>query len=262
MALILGAHPTLGVVHHVLDVLAEFVLAVLADQAFEATLADIDTCDQRAQIAIVVTRRSNVREEQLPDFLDILAAALDFDRRHANALMEDLRRLAGEGARHHAADLLQVADRHRETHDFVVDEDRLNKGVLGAMQAAAIGIVVADHIAGLERIEWDLFHAASHQQRHAADHRRAEFCLRDHLAVRARQRTGEVERLVEDRRVGRLHQHDAHLAANRGHGGIDDRHGHHVDVGFLAHLRTPRRCGRSGGCRIDRLSGVGPGEAR
>ena len=231
----LRAHAALGVIHQVEHVAAELVLAVLADELGQPALAHVHARDERAQVAVVVAGGADVREQQLPDLLHVLAAALDLDRGHADALVEDLGRLAGEGARHHAADLLQMADGHGEAHELVIDEDRLDQRVLGAVQAAAVGVVVADHVAGLEGLQRDLLDAAAHQQRHAADHRGAVLGLRDHLAFGAREGAGEVQRLVEDRRVRRLHQHDAHLAADRGHGGIDDRHGDHVDVVLLGH---------------------------
>ena len=75
--------------------------------------------------------------------------------------MEDLGRLAAEGAGHHAADLGDVADADGEAHQLAVDEERLEEGVLGAVQAAAIGIVVEDDVAFLERVERDLLRRRS-----------------------------------------------------------------------------------------------------
>ena len=231
----LRAHTALGVVHQVKHVAAEGALTVFADELLEPALAHVHACNQRAQVAVVVTGGTDIREEQLPHLLHVLAAAHDLDRRYTKSFLEDLGRLARESARHHAADLLQMADRHGEAHELVIDEDRLDQRMLGAVQAAAVGVVVADHVAGLEGVQRDLLDATPHQQGHAADHGRAVFGLRDHLAFRARERAGEVQRLVEDRRIRRLHQDDAHLAADRGHGRIDDRHSDHVDVGLLGH---------------------------
>ena len=196
-----------------MHVAAELLLAILADHLREAALAHVHARDQRPQVAVVVAGGADVREEQLPHLLHVFAAAHDLDRGYTHSFLENLGRLTREGARHHAADLLQMADGHGEAHDFVIDEDRLDQRVLGAMQATAVGVVVADHVAGLEGLQRDLLDAASHQQRHPADHRGAIFRLRDHLALGARERAGEVQRLVEDRRIRRLHQHDAHLAA-------------------------------------------------
>ena len=63
--------------------------------------------------------------------------------------------------------------------------------------------------------------------------RRAEIGDRDHVAARIGEGAAEVQPLVEDRRVGRLHQGDAHLPADRHHGGVHDRHRHHVHARLL-----------------------------
>ena len=154
--------------------------------------------------------------------------------------MEDLGRLAGEGARHHAADLGDVADADREAQQLAVNEERLEEGVLRTVQAAPIGIVVEDDVAVLDRVERDFLRAGLDQQRHAADHRGAELGAGDHVALIVGERAGEIEPLVEDRRVGRLHQQNAHLAADRHHRRIDDVHGDHV------HGAAPQRCGLDG----------------
>ena len=70
--------------------------------------------------------------------------------------MEDLGGLAAEGAGHHAADLGDVADADGEAQELAVAEERLEEGVLGAVQAAAIGVVVEDDVALLQRVERDL----------------------------------------------------------------------------------------------------------
>ena len=115
-------------------------------------------------------------------------------------------------------------------------EERLEEGVLGAVQAAAIGVVVEDDVALLQGLERDLLGAGLDQQRHAADHGRAELGAGDHVALGVGERAGEVEALVEDRRVGRLHQQDAHLAADRHHGGVEDAH--HDGIGLAGALRA------------------------
>ena len=89
-------------------------------------------------------------------------------------------------------------------------------------------------------------------KRHAADHGRAELGAGDHVALGVGERAGEVEALVEDRRVGRLHQQDAHLAADRHHGGVEDAH--HDGVGLAGALRADDLV-------LDRQAGLDDGEA-
>ena len=253
----LGAHPALRVVHEVLAGAGEDLAAVFLDDLDDAGDAQVDAADHRPQIAVVLARRAAVGEQQLPDLVDVLARLLDLDRRHAQALVEDLGRLAAEGARHHAADLGDVADADREALELAVDEERLEEGVLGAVQAAAVGIVVEDDVAVLKGLERDLLGAGLDQERHAADHRRAELGAGDHVALGVGERAGEVEALVEDRRVGRLHQKDAHLAADRHHGGIEDLHQHHVGRRVGRRQRGAR--GLDGQLRLhDRQAEVAP----
>ena len=240
----LGAHPPLGIVHQVLAGPLEDLLAIFFDQLGRASHAEIDRADHGAQITVILARRAHVGEQQLPDLVDVHSFLLDLDWRHADAFVEDLGRLAGERARHHAADLGDVADAHREAEKLAVDEEWLEEGVLRTVQAAPVGVVVQDDVAVLDRVERDLLGAGLDQERHAADHRRAELGAGDHVALVVGERAGEIEPLVEDRRVGRLHEQDAHLAAERHHRRIDDVHGHHV------HRAAPHRTVLMVGCTI------------
>ena len=192
---------------------------------------------------IVLARRADVGEHQLPDLDHVLALLLDLDRGHAQPLVEDLGRLAGEAARHHAAGLDEVADGDGEAHQLAIDEDRLEHGVLGRVQAAPVGIVVDDHVALVDLGERDLLHHRAHEQRHAADLGRAELAHGDHLAFGVGERAGEVLGFGKDRGVGGLLNVDAHLAANRDYGGFDDVHRDHVHDGFLSLPRADPKLG-------------------
>ena len=142
-----GAHPALGIIHQVLAGLAEHIQAVFADDLLDAVHAEIDRADHRPEVAVVLPGRSRVGEQQLPDLVDVLARLLDMHGRDAQALMEDLGRLAAEGARHHAADLRDMADADGEAEQLAVREERLEERVLGTVQAAAIGVVVQHDVA-------------------------------------------------------------------------------------------------------------------
>ena len=149
--------------------------------------------NQGAEIAHVVAGRAHIREQDAPDVVNVLAGFFDLDRRDAQAFVENLGRLAGEAGRRHASHLADVADRDRKTDQVAVDKYRLEKGMFGRMQAAAIGIVVEDHVTFLEILDGDFVDTGTDQQGHAADHRRTEVAGRDHLAVGERQRAGEIE---------------------------------------------------------------------
>lgn len=58
--------------------------------------------------------------------------------------MEDFRRLAAEGAGHHAADFGDMADADGKPEQRAAREDGLEEGVLGAVEPAAVGVVVDD----------------------------------------------------------------------------------------------------------------------
>ena len=220
----LGPHPGLGIVHEVRDRLAEERHAVLLDDPGHALGAELAGADHGAVVAVVVTRRADVREQQLPHLVHVLALLLDLDRGDAQALVEDLRRLAGEAARHHAADLGHMADRHRIAHEPAVHEDGREEGVLRRVQAAPVGVVVHDDIALVHGLVRHLADAGLDEERHAADLRRAVVGDRDHVAVGVGDGAAEVERFVEDRRIGRLHHGDPHLPADGEHRRFDDVH--------------------------------------
>jgi hypothetical protein len=71
---------------------------------------------------------------------------------------------------HHAANLGDMADADCESQELTVDEERPEEGVLGAVEPAAIRIVVNDHVALFEGLERDLLGAALDEDVHAADH--------------------------------------------------------------------------------------------
>ena len=104
-----------------------------------------------------VTRgRAVVREDDLPDVVDVLAAPLDLDRRQQQALLEDLGRVAGEAAGRLRPDLGHVRDVRDEGDELALAEDGLQQHVLGHVAGAAVRIVVEDDVALLEGVEPEL----------------------------------------------------------------------------------------------------------
>ena len=232
----LGAHAPLGIVHERVNVRAEGFRAVLAGEIRHALLAEVGRGDEGAEVAVVVAGRPDVGEHQPPDVVDVLAGADDLDGRNAKPLVEHFRRFAGEAGRGHASDLADVADRDREADQRVLDEDRLEEGVLGRVQAATIGVVVDQDVALFEVLDGDLLDARAQQQRHAADHRGAKVAGGDQFARRQRKPAGEVERLAEDRRVRSAHERHAHVSADGDQDASDDVQRHHV------HGTAPSAC--------------------
>ena len=85
--------------------------------------------------------------------------------------------------------------------------------MLGHVAGAAVRVVVEDDVALLEGVEPELLDRPLDRELDRADLRRAELGLRDHVPRRVEDDAREVERLVEDRRVGRRHHRHAHVAA-------------------------------------------------
>ena len=255
----LGPHARLGVVHQVGHGAVEGLRPVLLDQRLEPGRAHVDRRDQRAEVAVVGARRAVVGEQQLPHLHHVLAALLDLDRGHAHALVEDLGGLAGEAARHHAAYLGDVADGDGVAHQLTPVEHRLDEGVLRRVHAAAVGVVVDDHVPFLDLVVRNFLGRGLQDERQSADLRGVELGDPDQVAPGVAEAAGEVQALVEDGGVGGLHHRDAHLAADGHHRRIDDVHGDHVHARHLpSSPHCPRVCRRhSGGARSRPQAGAG-----
>src|SRR6516225_8667646 len=96
--------------------------------------------------------------------------------------MEDFPRLAAEGAGYHAAYLSNVPDAHRKAQELAFDEERLEERVLRTMQSSPVGVIVKNNVAFFERLKRNFLGASLDEQRHTANHRRAEFGAGDHIA--------------------------------------------------------------------------------
>ena len=189
----------------------------------DAALGEVERAHHRAEVAERHPRRAVVGEDDLPDVVDVLAAPLDLHGRQQQALLVDLGRVAGEAARRLRPDLGHVRDVRDEGDDLALPEDRLQQHVLGHVARAAVGIVVEDDVALLEGVEAELLDRPLDRELDRADLRRAELGLREHVALRVEDDAREVERLVEDRRVGRRHHRHAHVAAAARQVVVDDR---------------------------------------
>ena len=133
----------------------KFLAPELADDVLEARRADLNAADQRPHIAVIVPWRAHIGEPQLPHLSDILAALFYLHRRYADALMKYFRCLGGKGARRHAAHFRYMTDGDGKGDQFTVDEHRREERMLRRVQAAAIGIVVDDHVALFDIVERD-----------------------------------------------------------------------------------------------------------
>ena len=162
-----------------------------------------------------------VREQDAPHVAHVLAACHQPDRGKSQALLEDVDRVGCERAHRHAPDLGDVGDDPREPHERALVEDGLDERVLGKVGAAVVGVVRDDHVARVERVPADLLEQPAHAEERGRDQGGVHLGLGDQLPLGVEEHAGEVEPLVEDRRVGRPPHRRGHLAADRPEGVVD-----------------------------------------
>ena len=181
-------------------------------------------CRARPQIPAAVVGSANVREQEVGDLLDGDPAAHDPQRRDAYALLVDLRCVAGEAARHHAADILPVRHHCHDREGTVVVEHRVEEPHVVEVRASRVGVVVQvqvaradvvaiprEHLAGRPRQGGDVGRLLDLRRGHelagGGEHRRREVvALDDHVGVRGADDHGA--HLAHDRREPRLDQLD------------------------------------------------------
>ena len=148
------------------------------------------------------------------------------------AFLKDLRRVTGKPARRLGSRLGHMGHVGHEAEELALMKDRLQHHVLRHVTGTAIGIVVENNVARLEGLDAELVECPGDGEFDGADLRGAELRLRQHLARGVEDDAGEIERLVEDRRIARLHHRHAHVATGRGQEVID--HGQRDRIEFRA----------------------------
>ena len=221
----LGAHAPLGVVHELLAGADHGVEPVAVQKLVQAPFGDRQRADHGVKVAPRRARRAVVGEDDLPEVVDVLAAAHDLHRRQPQTLLVDLAGVGGESAHRLAADLGEVGDVADEAVQLATVVHRLDHRVLGQVAAAAVGIVVHHHVAGGEVLQPHLGDGPLHGVEDRPDLGRAELGVGDHLRVAVEHHAGEVETLIEDRGVGGLHHRQPHLAAGVDQVVVDDGEG-------------------------------------
>src|SRR5437763_483936 len=86
-------------------------------------------------------------------YVALLVPLDDLHRRDAQALLEDLGRVGREAPDRLPADLGEVTDVRHEPEELALVEDGPHDAVLGDVRAAAVGVVVQDDVARLERLD-------------------------------------------------------------------------------------------------------------
>ena len=241
----LRAHAPLGVVHELLAGADHGVEAVAVQELLQTPFGDRERADHGVKVAPRGARRAVVGEDDLPDVVDVLAAAHDLHRRQPQTLLIDLAGVGGESADCLAADLGEVGDVADEPVQLAAVVHWLDHGVLGQVAAAAVGIVVYHHVAGAEVLRSHLGDRPLHGVEDRPDLGRAELGVGDHLRVAVEHHAGEVQPLVEDRGVGGLHHRQPHLAAGVDQVVVDDGEGDAVQG--LRHRAMPPPAPRPAG---------------
>ena len=211
-----AAHDGLARGVHALDAVAEGLDAVALDDAVERGGAGADADDQRVDVARDHLRDARVGGRHPVDVGDQAAAGEQLDAREDRALLEDVDRVGR--VRVLAPDVQPVgldravADQLAVGAVVALQEDRHDDRDVLRVRARAVGHVVQDDVAGLERVlAADGLDRLGHAERHGAHERRQRRGLGEQADVAVVERGGEVEDLVDDRAERRADQRALHL---------------------------------------------------
>ena len=139
-----------GAVEHRLDRRVRGVPAELAGERQHAPLADMRRADHRREVAAEVVRMAHVGHQHFQHVAPHRAAVVEAQRRDADALLPDLGGAGVVGTVGGAADVALVRAVDRPEHRSVVLEDRHERGQVGKVVAAVIGIVQQEHVARMD----------------------------------------------------------------------------------------------------------------
>ncbi len=142
--------------------LFEAVDSQATDEFLKASLRRRERTQQRMKISPGRIRRPVIRHDDPPNVLHVFTSGHDLHRREPQTFLKHLGRSACKRTHRHAADLGDVGDVRRISDQLVAEEHRLHEQVLRHVTLTAVGIVVNDHVAGLEAVfteffdtEWD-----------------------------------------------------------------------------------------------------------
>ena len=141
------AHVAIRHVEEFADAGIDFGQSIFLDHAEKVAFTDLAGADQGIEVALLVAACAHVREDEIHDVGARLAAVPDFDRRNAQALCIDFRRVRVVAGGHGAADVGQVTLAYGPIAQLSFVEDRLVHAHVDRMTAAEGGIVVQDQIA-------------------------------------------------------------------------------------------------------------------
>ena len=198
--------------------------AIARGQRLDALRGLPARADHGLEVALALAHAAHVGEDQVQRGVVRASAIDDADGRDPHALLEDLRRPAGQAARAHAADVAPVRAHHREDEELVRaagarGEERGDHRHVVQVRAAGVGVVVQEDVARVDVVA-ELLADRAHRPADGHDVQRVVLALgHGHdLGVAVHEDAGEVLALVEDGRVRGAHEGDAHLAHDRDEG--------------------------------------------
>ena len=155
-------------------------------------------------------------------------------RRQPQPFLPGVARGGKIAARHRAADVRPVGERHGEGVELAFPEDRADQLHVRQVVAADLGQIDDPDIARLHAVGGDPLEEFAHGEAEHAEMNRDVRPLCDEEAFRVRQGGGMVAGLAQQGRTRRAHHHHRHLLGNRRECVADDFEGN----GFDAHSVT------------------------
>ena len=213
--------------------------AVLLDQLDELALRDVAGRELGAEVAEELDRQAHVLLQDREEGLVALTLVVEAERRDAHALLVDLGRIGGVGARHPAADIGVVADRGCEGQTLAPVEDRLEDEDVRQVHAAVERVVHHVDVAGMDVVAI----VAQHRfdgGRHGAEMARQGEALRDQAPVAVGERRGEIHVVAQDARIGGAADGERHLVRD-GEDGVPEE----LEAEGIGPARALRRLGRA-----------------
>ena len=183
----------------------------------------------RGEVTAEFAGIANIQSQQIEQIVAQLAGLVELDRRNAQALLEDLGGGGIVGAMGGAADVALMGAHDGPEQPLAAVEHRHERGEIGQMAAAMIGIVEQDDVARLDVLEPLLDRERRPWQR--ADMDRNVIGLRDQPAARVADRQREIAAGIEDLRIGGAKHGFAHFLHDRAQAMLDDGAGDGIDRG-------------------------------
>ena len=202
--------------------LNERVWAVLGDEVENPALTDAHGGDPGPHVSAQEFGQPAVGEEYLEYRADQCSPLEETNRRQAEALLEDLACVGGDGPGRHAADVVPVRDVRRPRNQLGLGEHgQCEHDIVQVSDAAERRVVGDKDVAGRDfggmQLEDPLHRLVEH-----ADEGRDSGAGGGEIAVAIGDAGPHVEHLVDDRAHCRLAQRCDHLLARRPDRALDD----------------------------------------